>query len=107
MVGPGELRPVPHRLVSFARGELAWDLDRFPTGSFPDGQPVSLPLTQGRPHRLPTAQLADAARSLRKGKEQAVAHAALTKAPSAVEHTMIGRSTAAASAASEPRAIRA
>src|SRR5450759_273930 len=104
MVGSGELGPVPNRLVPFARRELARDLDLFPTDAHTDRQPLSLTLAEWRPYRLPAAELTDAARPLRKGKEQAVAHAALprsgaTNAPSAVEHTMTGRSTAAARAA--------
>src|SRR5450759_2656528 len=113
MVGSGELGPVPHGMVPFARRELTRDLDRFPTDAFSDGQPLSLSLTKRSPYRLPAAELADAARRLWKWKEQAVAHAALppsaarAKAPSAVEQRMTGRSTAAASAASLPRSMSA
>src|ERR1700674_2441642 len=113
MVGPGELGAIPHGLVPFARRELAWYLDRLPTDAFSDGQPLSLSLAERRPHGLPAAELADPTGPLRKWKEQAVVHAARplasrrTKAPSAVEHKITGRATAAARAASLPLSMSA
>src|ERR1700694_2544301 len=108
MVRSSKLGSVPNSLVPLPSRQLAWDLDRFPAKALSDRQLLSLSLTERGPYGLPAAELSDAARPLRKRKEQAIAHAALarasrpTKAPSAVEHTMTGRSSAAASAVSLP-----
>src|SRR5487761_593989 len=113
MVRPRELGPVPDRLVAFTRRELAWHLDRLPPQSLADRQTLSLALAERCPQRLPARQLASARGPLRQRKEEAVAHVArppargATKAPSAVEQTMIGRSTAADSAFSAPCRMRA
>src|SRR3981081_173984 len=113
MVGSGELGPVPDRLVSFARRELARNLDRFPADALAYRQPLIPSLSERSPHGLPAAELADSAGSLRQWEEQAIAQAApspmsgVTNAPSAVEQPMTGRSPAAASAASLPLSMSA
>ena len=113
MIRAGELGPVPDRLVPLASRELAWNFDRLPPHTLSDRQPLCFALAERCPQRLPAAQLTNAGRPLRKWKEKAVAHAAVTpvrgatNAPSAVVHTMTGLWTAADRWPSAPRSISA
>src|ERR1041384_266299 len=107
VIRPGELGPVPDRLPALGRGELARNLDRFPSGADSSRQPFGLALAQRHPHGFPPDQLATPGWALRQRHEQGIAHAVFTNAPSAVAQTSTGLATAVVKAAIFGRTTRA